>query len=207
MVAGTANLYDVLGVHHEATLNDIKKAYHKLALEHHPDRGGDAQKFQEYNHAYQVLADADKRALYDAQLRRLRHPPPNSKAQGRPSSAAARSSSKGTPARKVSAPLFVPPADPIRCPKGHVLKFMGLRDTGWACDGDKQPGGCKGGIRRFHESANMPDYRCDECNWDLCEHCYKALQAAPKKPLSVRPSRQHRLDALQGDQGDILPPE
>lgn len=39
--------YELLGVTKEASLDDIKKAFRKLALKHHPDRGGDTQKFQE----------------------------------------------------------------------------------------------------------------------------------------------------------------
>ncbi len=63
--------YDVLGVPKNASDDDIKKAYRKLAMKHHPDRnqGGDAkqaeEKFKEANEAYEVLSDASKRAAYD----------------------------------------------------------------------------------------------------------------------------------------------
>jgi len=61
--------YDVLGLSREAGDADIKSAYRKLALKHHPDRNpGDAaaeEKFKEAAEAYAVLADADKRARYD----------------------------------------------------------------------------------------------------------------------------------------------
>ncbi len=57
--------YEVLGVTKSATQEDIKKAFHKLAHKHHPDKGGDEKKFKEINEAYQVLSDSAKRAQYD----------------------------------------------------------------------------------------------------------------------------------------------
>lgn len=58
--------YSVLGVSKGATDEEIKKAYRKLAHQHHPDKkGGDEAKFKEINEAYQVLSDKQKRANYD----------------------------------------------------------------------------------------------------------------------------------------------
>jgi molecular chaperone DnaJ len=58
--------YKVLGVGKGASEEEIKKAYRKLAHQHHPDkRGGDEAKFKEINEAYQVLSDKAKRAQYD----------------------------------------------------------------------------------------------------------------------------------------------
>lgn len=58
--------YKILGIEKNATNDEIKKAFKKLAMQHHPDRpGGDEKKFKEINEAYQVLGDADKRAKYD----------------------------------------------------------------------------------------------------------------------------------------------
>jgi len=58
-------LYGVLGVEKNATYDEIKKAYRKLAIKHHPDRGGDKEKFQEIQQAHEVLSDKDKREAYD----------------------------------------------------------------------------------------------------------------------------------------------
>ncbi|MFA6485757.1 MAG: molecular chaperone DnaJ [Candidatus Magasanikbacteria bacterium] len=58
--------YKILGVEKNATADEIKKAFKKLAMQHHPDRpGGDEKKFKEINEAFQVLGDADKRAKFD----------------------------------------------------------------------------------------------------------------------------------------------
>ena len=61
--------YEVLGIEREATEQQIKSAYRKLALKHHPDRNpGDREaeeRFKEAAEAYAVLADRDKRSLYD----------------------------------------------------------------------------------------------------------------------------------------------
>ena len=61
--------YATLGVAREASADDLKKAYRKLAMQHHPDRNpGDKQaeaKFKEVNEAYDVLKDDQKRAAYD----------------------------------------------------------------------------------------------------------------------------------------------
>lgn len=61
--------YAKLGVDKGASQEDIKKAYRKLASKHHPDKaGGDTQKFQSIQVAYEVLGDAEQRAIYDQQL-------------------------------------------------------------------------------------------------------------------------------------------
>jgi len=62
--------YDVLGVKRDASADEIKKAYRKLALEHHPDRNQDDQKkaevkFKEIAEAYEVFKDKDKKRTYD----------------------------------------------------------------------------------------------------------------------------------------------
>ncbi|MEF2175392.1 MAG: DnaJ C-terminal domain-containing protein [Candidatus Absconditabacteria bacterium] len=57
--------YKVLGVSEDATQDEIKKAFRKLAMKHHPDKGGDQEKFKEINSAYQVVGDESKRQQYD----------------------------------------------------------------------------------------------------------------------------------------------
>jgi DnaJ family protein A protein 2 len=58
-------LYDALGISKDASGGDIKKAYFKLAKEHHPDKGGDSEKFKEIQAAYEVLSNPDKKEIYD----------------------------------------------------------------------------------------------------------------------------------------------
>ncbi len=57
--------YEVLGVNKGAGKDEIKKAFRKAAVEHHPDKGGDEAKFKEINEAYEVLSDDQKKAAYD----------------------------------------------------------------------------------------------------------------------------------------------
>lgn len=57
--------YETLGVSETATPDEIKKAYRKLASQHHPDKGGDTAKFQAIQSAYDTLADGSKREQYD----------------------------------------------------------------------------------------------------------------------------------------------
>lgn len=58
-------LYEVLGVEETATTEEIKKAHRKLVKEHHPDKGGDPEKFAKIQEAYEVLSDDARRKRYD----------------------------------------------------------------------------------------------------------------------------------------------
>ena len=60
-----ANAYDTLGVPKGASDEEIKRAYRKLAGQHHPDRGGDTARFQEIQSAYETLSDPVKRQQHD----------------------------------------------------------------------------------------------------------------------------------------------
>lgn len=59
------NLYSVLGVPRGADTDEIRKAYKALAREHHPDKGGDPEKFKELSQAHEILSDDGKRRNYD----------------------------------------------------------------------------------------------------------------------------------------------
>lgn len=61
----TMDHYNTLGVPRDASQEDIKKAFRKLAMTHHPDKGGDPNEFQRINEAYEVLSNPDKRLEYD----------------------------------------------------------------------------------------------------------------------------------------------
>lgn len=63
--ADTTKLYETLGVEKTASASDIKKAYRKLAVKLHPDKGGDPEKFKEIQSAFDVLGDERKRDTYD----------------------------------------------------------------------------------------------------------------------------------------------
>lgn len=57
--------YATLGIHKSASTDDIKAAFKKLALQYHPDKGGDSKHFAKITEAYDVLSNADKRHEYD----------------------------------------------------------------------------------------------------------------------------------------------
>lgn len=61
----TSKLYELLGVDKEASEAEIKKAYRRLAVQHHPDKGGDVEKFKQINNACEILRNTEKRARYD----------------------------------------------------------------------------------------------------------------------------------------------
>jgi molecular chaperone DnaJ len=63
------NYYNVLGVNENSTQEEIKKQYRKLALEHHPDKGGNEDTFKKISEAYDVIGDESKRNQYDNQRR------------------------------------------------------------------------------------------------------------------------------------------
>lgn len=67
-MADKRNYYDVLGVKRDATADEIKKAFRKLAAKYHPDAGGDEKKFAEVSEAYTTLSDDKKRKEYDQML-------------------------------------------------------------------------------------------------------------------------------------------
>lgn len=59
------DLYEILGVSRDADTSEIRRAYKDLSRQHHPDKGGDAEKFKEISHAHDVLGDDKKRKMYD----------------------------------------------------------------------------------------------------------------------------------------------
>ena len=65
MATKATDYYDVLGVGKEASADEIKKAYRRLAVKHHPDQGGDEDEFKKINQAYEVLSNPDKKQRYD----------------------------------------------------------------------------------------------------------------------------------------------
>jgi len=67
-MAGKKDYYEVLGIGKNATKEEVKKAFHKLAHKYHPDKNGsgDSEKFKEASEAYSILSDDKKRAEYDS---------------------------------------------------------------------------------------------------------------------------------------------
>lgn len=62
---GEKSIYEILNISKDADEDAIKKAYRKLALKYHPDKGGDAKMFQALSLAHSILSDPEKRKIYD----------------------------------------------------------------------------------------------------------------------------------------------
>eukprot|EP00928_Gymnodinium_smaydae_P010303 TRINITY_DN13870_c0_g1_i1.p1 TRINITY_DN13870_c0_g1~~TRINITY_DN13870_c0_g1_i1.p1 ORF type:complete len:374 (+),score=68.45 TRINITY_DN13870_c0_g1_i1:86-1123(+) len=132
------NFYDLLGVSRDATTDEIKKAYKKAALLHHPDKGGDPEKFKECGAAVETLTDAGKRASYDSSLLKSRardglrgsfmeRAPSNDFARG--SSAAAAPKAPAAPPAASSRPPRPPPSGAVEIPADpSVLSCKELKE-------------------------------------------------------------------------------
>jgi len=57
--------YRILNLSENCSRNEVVDAYRKLAVIHHPDKGGDSEKFKKISRAYEILTDKDKRSKYD----------------------------------------------------------------------------------------------------------------------------------------------
>jgi curved DNA-binding protein CbpA len=100
--------YSLLGVREEASADELKKAFRQLALQQHPDKGGDDDKFHAIKQAHAILEDDKKRAEYDEELRKARDRAslvegiPESKGDASKGDAAIREKTAPTPGSKSS---------------------------------------------------------------------------------------------------------
>ena len=69
--------YSILGADEDASPGDIDRLYKRLAVQHHPDRGGDEEEMKSLNEAYGVLKDKEARRVYDAERQQPESAPPN----------------------------------------------------------------------------------------------------------------------------------
>jgi DnaJ family protein C protein 7 len=71
-LGGIQDHYKTLGIQSDATEVEIKKAYRKMAIVHHPDKGGSEAAFKEVSAAYEILSDPQRRARFDAGIDEVR---------------------------------------------------------------------------------------------------------------------------------------
>lgn len=112
------NFYDLLGVSRDSSVDELKKAYKKAALQHHPDKGGDTEKFKECGAAMETLADERKRAAYDAGLVRARSKDGIRSSQGPPPSSSRPPLQEPAPSGPRTSASSRPPRPPV--PSGAV---------------------------------------------------------------------------------------
>jgi len=65
IVAAAEDYYKLLGLQRDASQADIKRAFRRISMKEHPDKGGDPEKYAKISHAYDVLSDSEKRRNYD----------------------------------------------------------------------------------------------------------------------------------------------
>ena len=61
----------------------------------------------------------------------------------------------------------------VRCPRDHELLYNEFRPVGWKCDASREAGGCRRNCTDFNQSAMWLNWRCEECDYDLCDLCYE----------------------------------
>mmetsp|Transcript_68590 Transcript_68590/g.201296 ORF Transcript_68590/g.201296 Transcript_68590/m.201296 type:complete len:536 (-) Transcript_68590:47-1654(-) len=94
------------------------------------------------------------------------------------------------------------PPKPVCCRKGHELVSLGLKsERKWLCDSRNEAGGCRSGIKEAHESKGIHRFRCEECDFDLCQKCYKQRQAILRFEQPQR--NENTGGALFPDQSDM----
>ncbi len=164
--------YEVLGIGKDASADEIKKAFRKLAVEHHPDQGGDEAKFKEANEAYEVLKDQAKRQRYDQ--------------FGHAGVGTSASSDGGNPFAGFGG-------------QGQEMHFdfgdLGLGDIFSSFFGGDAGGGQRGGQKRGHDVETAIELTFEEAVFgiekelrirmhDNCEHC-KGSRAEPGYELKT----------------------
>mmetsp|Transcript_70330 Transcript_70330/g.217542 ORF Transcript_70330/g.217542 Transcript_70330/m.217542 type:complete len:397 (+) Transcript_70330:82-1272(+) len=86
----------------------------------------------------------------------------------------------------------------VPCRRDHTLKFVpDLANTGWLCNGRQDDGGCKNGYTTKAQTKGQPRYRCEACDYELCERCHdtkaKAMTFHNPEPFDVdREGRKYR---------------
>ncbi|CAK9045407.1 unnamed protein product [Durusdinium trenchii] len=82
---------------------------------------------------------------------------------------------------------YTSPAAVKGCEKGHKLRGLGLtRDNGWCCDGNKLFGECKRGMKGYKKSKGIFRFRCEVCDFDLCDKCHEARPPLESKAMERR---------------------
>lgn len=78
----------------------------------------------------------------------------------------------------------------VLCKRGHPMKDLAVTaDDGWACNGQDETGCCRGGIAGFYQSSGVHRYRCEGCDYDLCQKCAEARWPATAVEVPVTVAR------------------
>ena len=119
MADGRGDPYQILGVERSASLDEIRRAFRRLAMEHHPDRNphpGAEERFKEIAGAYETLSDPAKRGMYD-----------RAGGSAARTSTGSTSSAQGAPPAAAASPIVV-------SGRGDGVKTISLHEGVWSCE-------------------------------------------------------------------------
>lgn len=92
----------------------------------------------------------------------------------------------------------------VTCPGRHELRPPRHQERKWVCDGRNAAGGCKSGITAYDDHVGVARFRCEACDYDLCQNCYKARQVVAASSAASQSST--RVGGAPGRAQDTLSP-
>ena len=159
-----SSLYEILSVENNADQFKIRKAYLKLCLKYHPDKGGDAEEFKKLNAAYELLSDDTRRHEYDIELSRTKSSP-----EPTPQAAESSYDSSSVPTSRPAGNRHARTTSSVRCKFGINCTrpdcFRAHPRASRACPEWKR---CQDRFCVFRHPPICTKYRSGKCEYEDC---------------------------------------